>query len=222
MKFGHYTDAQHRCWQSLSRAVGASALGLGLLSAQPPAFSDSLWHEDFSKPMFADRRATRIGDIITIVVQENSSTSKDSLTKTAKKSGLDASISSFFYSPEASGLLTKNGKLPALKMQSQNDFSGGGSINNSEKIVTRIAVRVIDVLPNQNLLIEGTRQTTFSGETQDVVLRGTVRPDDVMANNTIFSYNIADAQIKFVSKGTVSDTQKKGWFTKVWDKISPF
>jgi flagellar L-ring protein FlgH len=71
-------------------------------------------------------------------------------------------------------------------------------------------------------VIEGTRQIAFSGETQDAVLRGVVRVEDIAANNTVFSYNIADATIKYISKGTVSDNQRKGWFTKVWEKVTPF
>jgi flagellar L-ring protein precursor FlgH len=83
-------------------------------------------------------------------------------------------------------------------------------------------VRVIDVLPNQNLVIEGKRQTSFGGETQDIILRGIVRPADITANNTVFSYNVADATIKFSGKGAVSETQRKGWFTRVWEKLTPF
>ena len=180
--------------------------------------ADSLWQEDVAKPMFADKRAVNVGDILTILVQENNSASKDNNTKTAKSSDLDASISSFLYSPAASGLLTKGGQLPAIKLGSKSDFTGGGSINNSEQIVARIAVRVIDVLPNKNLVIEGMRDTAFSGEQQTIVLRGVVREQDVAANNTVYSYNIADATIKFVSKGTITDAQKKGWLHKIWDR----
>jgi len=78
------------------------------------------------------------------------------------------------------------------------------------------------VLPNKNLVVEGKRQSSFSGESQDVILRGVVRPEDISAANTVFSYNIADASIKFISRGTVTDSQRKGWFTKIWDKLSPF
>jgi flagellar L-ring protein precursor FlgH len=81
---------------------------------------------------------------------------------------------------------------------------------------------VIDRLPNHNLVVQGTRRTAFSGETQDAVLRGIVRPEDIAANNTVFSYNVADATITFVSKGTVSNNQKKGWFTRLWEKVTPF
>jgi flagellar L-ring protein precursor FlgH len=184
--------------------------------------ADSLWRDDLSRPVSSDKRATAVGDILTIVVQENSVTTKAHNTKTAKKTGLDASLASFFYSPGASGLLTKKGQMPAVRFNSQHDFDGGGSINNSEQIIARITVNVIDVLPNRNLVIEGKRQTAFAGETQDVILRGVVRPEDVTANNTVFSYNIADATIKFSGKGVVTDTQRKGWFTRVWEKLTPF
>jgi flagellar L-ring protein precursor FlgH len=72
------------------------------------------------------------------------------------------------------------------------------------------------------LIIEGTRLSSFSGEQQTIILRGTIRPDDIMANNTVFSFNVADASIKFVSKGTITDSQRKGWFQRLWDKLSPF
>lgn len=208
-----------RSWLLFSGTV----VGLWWLTASPAGVrADSLWKEDASQPMFADKRANAVGDLLTILVQESNSASKDNNTKTAKSSGVDASIDSFLFSPGASSLMTQKGKLPALKYSAKNDFAGGGSINNSEKIVARIAVRVVDVLPNRTMIIEGKRQTSFSGETQDIVLRGVVRPEDVTANNTIYSYNVADATIRLVSKGAVTDSQKKGWFTKVWDKVSPF
>lgn len=184
--------------------------------------SDSLWNDENATSMYADKRAGRVGDIITIIVQESASTSKDSSTKTSKKSSADVGISQFLYGPQASGFLTKKGQYPSLKYSSDTSFDGGGQINNSEKITARVAVRVVDVLPNRNLVVEGRRQTSFSGEVQDVVLRGVIRSEDIMANNTVYSYNVADVTINFISRGTVTDASKKGWFSKVWDKISPF
>ncbi|MBE0539912.1 MAG: flagellar basal body L-ring protein FlgH [Verrucomicrobia bacterium] len=172
--------------------------------------------------MVSDKRAHAVGDVLTILVQENNSASKDQTTKTSKSSSVDAGVASFFYSPAASGFLTHNGQMPVLKAASKQDFDGGGKISNSERITARIAVRVVDTLPNGNLVIEGQRTTSFSGESQDAILRGVVRSEDIAANNTVYSYNIADATIKYVSKGTVSDAQRKGWFTRIWDKITPF
>ncbi|HEY0455753.1 MAG TPA: flagellar basal body L-ring protein FlgH [Verrucomicrobiae bacterium] len=205
------------------RAARASTLATAMVVTLANfACADSLWNEHTARPIVADKRAVAVGDILNIVVQENNSASKDNSTKTSKESAIDASISSFLYSPGASSFLTKKGALPALKVDGKNSFNGGGTINNSEKIIARVPVTVVDVLPNKNLVVEGKRKTSFSGESQDVVLRGVVRPDDIAANNTIFSYNVADATIQFVSRGTVTDNQRKGWFTKFWEKLTPF
>jgi len=186
------------------------------------ANAQSLWKEGAAKSMVADKRANQVGDILTIIVQENNTASKDQNTRTSKESGINAAIETFLYSPDASKFLTHNGKMPAIKLNSKQNFDGGGRISNAEKVTARIATRVIDVLPNRNLVIEGTRQIAFSGETQDAILRGVVRTEDIAANNTVFSYNVADATIRYNSKGTVTDNQRKGWFTKIWEKVTPF
>ena len=196
---------------------------LALLAAPlAHASPGSLWREDASKNMFADKRANAVGDIITIIVQENAAASKQNSTKTSKSSGVDASLNTVLFSPTASSFLTKGGQLPALKYSAKNDFDGGGSINNSEKITARIAVKVVDLLPNGNMIVEGRRDTSFAGEKQEAILRGTVRTEDITAGNTVFSFNVADASIAYKSRGSVSDAQSKGWFTRVWDKLTPF
>lgn len=208
---------------SLPRSVVPAAVAVVLALALPTrALAQSMWTAETAKSMFADKRARSIGDLLTILVQESTSSAKENSTKTSKSTGLDAAINTFLYSPAASGLLTKGGKLPAINMASKNSFDGGGQIQNTEKLTARIAVRVVDVLPNGNLVIEGRRQTKIAGETTDAVLRGVVRGEDVAANNTVYSYNVADASIQYLSKGPVSDSQRKGWFTKVWDKVTPF
>ena len=185
--------------------------------------ADSLWKQDAAPTsMFADKKAHRVGDIVTVVIQENNGTSRNNNTTTSRTSGIDASVSSFLYPPSATGLLSKNGQLPAMSMTGKNTFNGGGTIANQETIAAQIAVKVIDVLPNGNLVVEGRRQTAFSGEKQEAVLRGTVRFDDVTSTNTVFSFNIADASIQYISHGALTDAQRKGWFTTVWDKVSPF
>jgi flagellar L-ring protein FlgH len=210
-----------RCCFKILSGLSALLLSAAQLSA------DSLWSPEIRQSQFADTTAHAIGDLITVVVQESNTTRKDSTTKTSKKTSLDASIEAFLYSPAASSFLTKTGPgggrhLPAMRMGSKTDFDGGGRINNSESIISRFGVRVVDVLPNNNLIVEGLRQTSFSGESQTIILRGTLRPFDITPNNTVFSYNLADVALKFENSGTVSDAQRKGWFTRVWDKVTPF
>ena len=184
--------------------------------------AQSLWHEDSSKSMFADKRATAVGDIITIIVSETSTVDKKNETKTEKKSGLTAAIASFLYPQSAGGFLSHKGQMPAMSYNSDATHDGSGSINNSETVVAKIAVRIVDALPNGNLIVEGKRETAFSGERQTIVLRGVVRSEDVATDNTVYSYNVADATIQIIGKGTVTDSQNKGWFTRVWDKVNPF
>lgn len=212
--------------QSLSHSDFTRVLATASLAAAVvlsfPATADSLWHDASSRSLISDVRARSVGDILTILVQENNSASKDNSTSTSKKTGIDSSVSSFLFGAAQDKFLTKGGQYPALKVNGNSSFDGGGKISNSETITARISVRVVDVLPNGNLVIEGSRRTSFAGESQDAILRGVVRSDDVQSNNTVFSYNIADATIRYLSKGSVSDAQGKGWFHKAWDKVAPF
>jgi len=166
------------------------------------------------KSMFADKRAVATGDLLTIIVQENTTSKKDNSTTTSKSASIEAKLAAFpYYAPGANG---------AAKLDSKSDFSGGGKINNTETITSRVTVQVIDVLPNQTFLIEGRKQTKINGDTSDVILRGTVRAEDIMANNTVFSYNVANAEISIDNKGLLRDNTRPGWFKRIWDKISPF
>jgi flagellar L-ring protein precursor FlgH len=208
---------------SLSSKLAALAL-LVLSSVRLQAGAGSLWHDMSAEPrsMFADKKAHSVGDLVTIVIQENNAASRNNNTTTSKKATQNASITSFLYSPATSGLLTKGGALPALQYSSDNEFNGGGQINNQETITAQLTVRVIDVLPNGNLVIEGHRQTSFAGERQDAILRGTIRADDITPANTILSSQVADATIQLISNGAITDNQRRGWFTTIWQKLSPF
>ena len=198
------------------RVLGAVTL-LALLST--PAMAQ--W--DYANTsLISDVRARGIGDILTVIIEETKETSKNTQAKSAKKSGIDAGIQSLFYPPSATSLLQKKGQLPALKLNSSSSFEGGGNISSKERMASRISVRVVDILPNRHFLIEGTQMTSFGGETQEALLKGIVREQDITPNNSVFSYNLSDVTIRFASKGPITASQKKGWFSSAWNKISPF
>jgi flagellar L-ring protein FlgH len=186
------------------------------------AQSQSLWHDDTSRSIFADKRSLNVGDIITIAISENTTANQNNSTATERKSSLSAAITAFLFPAGATPLLTKSGSLPAMAYNSDHVHNGTGTISDSQTIVAQIAVEIIDVLPNGNLVIQGKRDTSFAHENQTIVLRGIVRPDDVLGNNTVFSYNVADATIQIIGKGAVSDATNKGWFNRIWDKVNPF
>jgi flagellar L-ring protein FlgH len=210
-----------RCSQRGTQTLLVLATAALLLQC-PASQADSLWKDGSSINMASDKRAHAVGDIITVIIEESNGATRQNSTSTSKKNSINNTIANLLYGPGASGLLTKSGAYPSVNLSGATTFDGTGSINNVETITAKMAVRVIDVLPNGNMVVEGQLRTAFSGEKQDAVVRGTIRPVDISSGNTILSYNIADATIQFMSKGTVTDATRKGWFTKVWDKINPF
>ena len=189
--------------------------------------ADSLWKDDVSRSPFADKKARFVGDILNIRVQESNAAKRDAKTESSRTGTADASISSFFFGTQA-GTSTGSqagkhkGSYPAMKFSNATSHAGTGTIDNSDSITARFGVRVVDVLPNGNLIVEGIRNASYAGESQTIVLRGAVRPFDIESDNTIYSYLLSDLQIRYVSSGVISSAKDKGWFMNFWDKISPF
>lgn len=192
--------------------------------ASAPVRADSLWLAAGSREqgVAADLKAARVGDIITIVIAENAATSSSQNKSTNSDSSVEGAVSQYLFSPSASNFGTHNGSMPGVQFGGKSGFTGGGAVSNTQSLTARAAVLVTDVLPNGNLVIAGARKMTFSGETQNVVLHGLVRPADIAAGNTILSSNIAEARLEFISEGSLSDAQKRGWLTSLYEKLRPF
>lgn len=190
------------------------SFGMGLI-ATTTLLGESLWlsKANTENSIFADRTAGRIGDILTIVVDESSSVSS-SLSKSTNESGsINASVTDFFYT----GLGTLNGgEYPSVNLTGPgSSHTGGGNITNSQSVSSSASVLVIDRLPNGNLVIEGARELSVSGETQYIVIRGIVRRDDIAPNNTVMSSQIASAHVQFLDKGAIASAQKQGWIAQL-------
>jgi flagellar L-ring protein precursor FlgH len=203
-----------------SRGVGRACLAL-LAVLFTAARAESLWPTTGTgspSSMFADRKAAATGDIVTIVVAESAVASSSQSKKATRESSLDDTIKRFLYT----GLAAHKGELPGMSAAGKSSFSGGGDVSNSQSISARAAVLVTDVLPNGNLVIQGVRVVTFSGETQYVVLHGIVRRDDIAPDNSVQSTNIADARVEFYAEGALTEAQKRGWLAKAYEKLRPF
>ncbi len=197
---------------------------LFLAAAAASASAESLWTSSSlpERGLVADRKAAKAGDILTIVVEENATATTTQQRKDSRSSSLQDTVNRFLFSVAASKMGTHNGELPAIDITGKSDFSGGGQVDNTQKLSARAAVLIADVLPNGNLVIEGVRLVTFSGETQYVVLHGLVRPDDINPDNTVLSTNVANARVEFYSNGSLTDIQKRGWLGRLYEKLRPF
>ena len=193
-------------------------------------FGVSLWLKSTNnqRGLYGDKRSFAVGDLITIDVGESSSLAASQNSVRNRQSQVENAVKQFLFANSKMG--THNGGLPGTEIESKSSNKGGGSIANTQNLKGRVSVVVIDVLPNGVLILEGARMVTFSGESYYAVLKGMVRPEDIGAGfreglryrNIVSSQYIADAQIEFVSKGSLNDDQKESWYQKIASMVNPF
>ena len=189
-----------------------------------PLTADSLWTATGSREqgIATDIKAARVGDILTVVVSENAAQSSSQSKDTNSTTNVNGAVTQFLFPSTVSGLGTLKGQLPGTSFSNTSSFKGGGDISNTQSVTASAAVLITDVLPNGNLVIAGARRLIFSGETQNVILHGIIRPADIGTDNTVVSSNIAEASIEFLSDGNITDAQKRGWLTNLYEKLRPF
>lgn len=198
-------------------------------AVDPVAADGSLWSDE--SPMadlFATRKARRIGDILTVNIVESAQASNRADTQTERQSDLTGKIDNFFnlekwypsnYSPSNFPYINP---FTGVKAEMDNTFEGSGATRRSGNIMATITVRVVEVVPNGNLRIAGSREMTINNERQFITLTGLVRPEDISWNNTVLSTYVSDARIAYNGAGIVSDRQRPGWAMRIFDVIWPF
>ena len=173
----------------------------------------------------SDRRATRVGDIITITLEE---------TLTAANSGSETLAKSDAYTfdlPEAlfgpSSLIGKfffpgGVKEDNLKGGTTQKFTGTGTAAQANSLTGTISVTVIRVYPNGNLEVKGERRLSYNSGTEYIRVSGVIRPEDISSSNTVSSTKVADAQISYTGTGDMNDSVTKGWLSRYFAYVSPF
>ena len=185
----------------------------------------SLWRgEGPRNQYFVDLKARWIGDVVTVKIVEMNVASKEAKTETDRESEVDAKIDTFFGAPSHFGLpkIWPGGFKPEVKGGMESDFEGSGSTSRTVKFIATITARVVDVLPNGNLVIEGRREVRINREKEYLVIRGIVRPEDIGPDNTVLSTAIADARIAYSGSGVISDKQGPGFLARILDWVWPF
>lgn len=187
---------------------------------RPSYGKGSIWQAS-SVGLTDDFKARRRGDIVTVVIVEQASATKQATTGTSRESGISASIPNFM-GLETAALLNNLDLNSLVKANASSSFDGSGSTTRKDALNATISARVVDVLPNGDLRIEGSRSVKVNNEDQIILLEGTVRPRDVSPDNMVSSSQIADARITYSGKGIINDRQQPGWMFNLLDKIWPF
>jgi flagellar L-ring protein precursor FlgH len=184
----------------------------------------SLFSEDSRPNFFSDMKAQRVGDIITINIVETSRANNTANTSTRRSNNVDASIDSLFGLEAPGKLPTPLGMNLAAGVAGgySSQFSGTGSTSRNENITAKISARIVQVLPNDNLVIRGSQEIMVNNEKQYITIQGVVRPADVATDNSVLSTYLADARIEYTGQGDLTNKQREGWLSRALDKIWPF
>jgi flagellar L-ring protein precursor FlgH len=179
------------------------AFGLGMLCAAGTAGASDLYHGSNWPALAADRRASEVGDVLTIIVLQAAESVNTSQKNSRRSTDLGGSIQA--------GSLNESADL-----KFGGGYSGRGEIRRSERLVAQITVTIQSILPNGDFLVTGEQVMQVNGETTHIGVRGRVRPADITSDNTLPSSRIADAQINYDGRGFVSRSTKPGVLNRIF------
>lgn len=211
-------------------------LGVGCASVKPPSPGDpyyapvpeappavplesngSLFQRGAGLDLFTDRKARSVGDIVTVILQES--------TSSQKSSGIGISKESDISVPEAVGAagtllgrgITAAGYSLATDLGASRDFSGEADASQRNNLSGSITVSVVDIWPNGTLVVRGEKWMTLNRGDEFIRLTGLVRPDDVGPDNTVVSTKIANAHISYSGTGPLAASQSMGWMSRFFN-----
>lgn len=186
-------------------------------AAAAPA-DGAIYHDAQGMELFADPRAHRAGDILTIVLVESTQASKKASTSTSKTDKADIAAPTILGKG-----LTFNGNPASIGLDGERSFDGNGSSSQSNQLTGQITVTVAQRLSNGNLLVRGEKWLTINQGQELVRIAGIVRPQDIGQDNTVPSTRVADARISYTGRGTLADANTRGWLSRFFNsKWMPF
>ena len=160
--------------------------------------------------LFSDHKSFAVGDILTVEISEQSKATSSSQSRTGRtmdhNATLNAGQGSLGFIP-----------LSGVGGSSSNNFRGDANTTRDASLSSRMTVTIIDIDDNGNLIIKGSRIVTINGEDEITTLQGTVRSQDVGANNTVNSNHIADARISYTGKGPINEGSRVGVISRIFN-----
>ncbi|WP_061009680.1 flagellar basal body L-ring protein FlgH [Vibrio sp. CUB2] len=174
----------------------------------PEAKSGSLYRHQYTMTLFQDRRAYRVGDVLTVQLSEETESSKKAGTQFGKSSTVD------FATPTIG---TKTIDELGVSIDGSRNFDGSASSSQGNKLQGAITVTVHEVLPNGVLRISGEKWLRLNQGDEFIRLTGIVRVDDINRSNQVSSQRIADARITYAGRGALADSNAAGWLTQFFN-----
>ena len=241
-------------WPLLLILVGCAELQLPSIYGEPPLLPQppaptvdvyipaegSLWRGDDSRRFLAfENRAKRVGDLITVEIEEQAMAENEATTELSRDSRYEATLNSdvalqtlvtrpirnilgFLGFTDQKTDKDPTGELSIVEAKTKSEFDGEGSMKREASFTTTVACLVTDITPSGLMRIEGERHLRINNETEVIQISGFVRPEDVEIDNTIASVLIASADIHYGGVGLNAEQQKAPWLARLFWKLLPF
>ncbi|SFX18296.1 flagellar basal body L-ring protein FlgH [Marinospirillum alkaliphilum] len=175
----------------------------------PPPTRGSLYQASYSQALFGDRKAYRIGDVITVNLEEQTRSSKSASTDMSRNTNINVA------NPNIGG---RDSPVDlSVNMNSARGFSGDASADQSNSLLGSITVTVHDVYPNGNLLVRGEKWLTLNQGSEYVRVSGIVRPEDIRPDNSVSSTLLADARLTYSGTGDLANANRQGWLARFFN-----
>jgi len=187
-----------------------------VLPPPAPRTDGAIYQAGQQMELFADLKARRVGDVLTIVLNESTNANKTAVTKTAKTTAVANTGPTVF----GRTITTKGIPIFNTSLNGSDTFDGEGSSAQSNSLAGSLTVTVTDVQANGNLVVVGDKTLKLNTGDEFVHISGVVRPADIATNNTVTSDKLADARISYSGKGAVASSNKVGWLARFFN--SPF
>lgn len=185
---------------------------------------NSLWAAG-ARSFFKDQRATKIGDIVTVLISISDKAEVSNQTSRSRKSEEGADLTNLLgFEGGLAGQLLPGGYDPkaAINLGSDSSTEGQGSVNRKEKVELTLAAVVTQILPNGNMVIEGHQEVRVNFELRDLAVSGIVRPEDISATNEVKHTQMAEARISYGGRGQITDVQQPRYGQQIVDILFPF
>lgn len=186
--------------------------------------SNSLWAAG-ARSFFKDQRATKIGDIVTVLIDISDKAEVSNQTSRTRTGDETANLTNLLgFEGGLAGQLLPGGFDPeaAINLGSESSSSGQGSVNRKEKVELTLAAVVTQILPNGNMVLEGHQEVRVNFELRDLAVSGIVRPEDISATNEVKHTQMAEARISYGGRGQITDVQQPRYGQQIVDILFPF
>ena len=188
------------------------------IQSAPRPVTGSIFMDQASSRLFGHKRQFAVGDVVTVVLKES--------TQAPRRSGLEATKEGNNATLKGLQTLLKNPLNTPFGAQDFDNLAvetkGFGTANQAASLDGAIAVLITQVLPNNNLVIQGQKKLSLSEGSETISLSGVISARDIQPDNTVLSSRIAGAQIAYQGTGDLADFSKVNWGTQLFNKVWPF